>query len=82
MQPEEEEEQEEEEIETDMFAYPDAPEKRSFTTKLKSAISQLRRAFVDDPSDANMAAIQERTKKAKVTCTQANTLNILFYFST
>ena len=63
---EEEEEEEEEETEADMFAYPDAPEKRSFTTKLKSAINQIRRAFVDDTSDANMAAIQEKTKKAKV----------------
>ena len=72
MQPDEEEEEEEgedeeeEEEEGAMFTYPDTPEKRSFTTKLKSAISQLRRAFVDDTNDANMAAIQEKTKKAKV----------------
>ena len=63
-QPEEEqdEEEEEEEEEGDMFT----PEKRGFTTKLKSAINQLRRAFMDDPSDANVAAIQEKTKMAKV----------------
>ena len=62
MQPEEEEEEEE----GDMFIFSDTPEKRSFTTKLKSAINQLRRAFVDDTIDANMATIQERTKRAKV----------------
>ena len=49
-----------------MFTYPDATEKRSFTTKLKSAINQIRRAFVDDTSDANMAAIQEKAKRANV----------------
>lgn len=80
-QPEEEEdEEEEEEAEADMFPYPDAPEKRSFTTKLKSAINQIRRAFVDDPGDANIAAIQERTNKAKVTCTQASLTHSNFVF--
>ena len=49
-----------------MFTYTDTPEKRGFTTKLKSAINQLRRAFMEDPSDANVAAIQEKTKMAKV----------------
>ena len=49
-----------------MFTYPDATEKRSFTTKLKSAINQIRRAFVADTSDANMAAIQEKAKRANV----------------
>jgi len=44
-------------------------EKRAgFTMKLKSAISHLRRAFVDDSNDANVQVIQQLAKKAKVGC--------------
>jgi len=55
-----------EEEEEDGANFSDMEKRAGFTMKLKSAISHLRRAFVDDSSDANVEAIQQLAKKAKV----------------
>ena len=54
--------------EEDGANFSDMEKRAGFTMKLKSAISQLRRAFVDDSNDANVQIIQQLAKKAKVGC--------------
>ncbi|XP_065921024.1 BLOC-3 complex member HPS1-like isoform X2 [Dysidea avara] len=51
--------------EEDGANFSDMEKRAGFTMKLKSAISQLRRAFVDDSNDANVQIIQQLAKKAK-----------------
>jgi len=52
--------------EEDGVSFSDLEKRAGFTMKLKSAISHIRRAFVDDSSDANIQVIQQLAKKAKV----------------